>query len=83
VNLIGEGFALIKDAKEFLDFLRDFYMKQAPDIAKMPAFKSMGVADVRSAGVICLILGLCLAVNVVLNLRLLRWYLLLRKNDAS
>jgi hypothetical protein len=84
VNLIGEGFALIKDAKEFLDFLKDFYNKQAPDIAQMPAFKSMGVADVRAAGVICLILGLCLAVSVVLNLRLLRWYLLLlRKNDAS
>jgi hypothetical protein len=83
VNLIGEGFALIKDAREFLDFLKDFYTKQAPDIAQMPAFKSMGVADVRAAGVICLILGLCLAVNVVLNLRLLRWYLLLRKNDAS
>lgn len=83
VNLIGEGFALIKDAREFLDFLKDFYTKQAPEIAQMPAFKSMGVADVRSAGVICLILGLCLAVNIVLNLRLLRWYLLLRKNDAS
>jgi hypothetical protein len=37
----------------------------------------------RTAGIICLILGLCMAVNVVLNLRLLRWYLLLRKSDAS
>ena len=83
INSIGEGFALIKDSKEFLDFIKDYYTKQAPDIAQMPAFKSMGVADVRAAGVICLVLGLCMAVNVVLNLRLLRWYLLLRKNDAS
>jgi hypothetical protein len=83
INSIGEGFALIKDAREFLDFIKDYYTKQAPDITQMPAFKSMGVADVRAAGVICLILGLCMAVNVVLNLRLLRWYLLLRKNDAS
>jgi hypothetical protein len=84
VNSIGEGFALIKDAREILDFLKDYYTKQAPEIAQMPAFKSMGVADVHAAGVICLILGLCLTVNVILNLRLLRWYLLLlRKSDAS
>jgi hypothetical protein len=83
INSIGEGVALIKDGKEFLDFIKDYYTKQAPDLAQMPAFKSMGVADVRAAGVICLVLGLCMAVNVVLNLRLLRWYLLLRKNDAS
>lgn len=83
VNSIGDGFALIKNPREFLDFLKDFYTKQAPEIAQMPAFKSIGLADMRTAGVICLILGLCMAVNVVLNLRLLRWYLLLRKNDAS
>ena len=83
VNSIGDGFALIKNPGEFLDFLKDFYTKQAPEIAQMPAFKSIGLADMRTAGVICLILGLCMAVNVVLNLRLLRWYLLLRKSDAS
>ncbi len=83
INSIGEGSALIKNAREFLDFLMDYYTKEAPDIAKMPAFKSMGVADVRAAGIICLILGIFMAVNVVLNLRLLRWYLLLRKKDAS
>jgi hypothetical protein len=83
VNSIGDGFALIRDPREFLDLLKDFYTKQAPEIAQMPAFKSIGLADMRTAGVICLILGLCMAVNVVLNLRLLRWYLLLRKNDVS
>ncbi len=83
VYSIGDGFALISNAKEILDFMKDYYMKQAPDLAQMPAFKSMGVADVRAAGVVCLILGLCLTVNVVLNLRLLRGYLLLRKNEAS
>jgi hypothetical protein len=83
VNSIGDGFALIKNPREFLDFLKDFYTKQAPEIAQMPAFKSIGLADMRTAGVICLILGLCMAVNVVLNLRLLRWYLLLRKNDVA
>jgi hypothetical protein len=83
VNSIGDGFALIKNPREFLDFLKDFYTKQAPEIAQMPAFKSIGLADMRTAGIICLILGLCMAVNVVLNLRLLRWYLLLRKSDAS
>jgi hypothetical protein len=81
VNSIGEGFALIKDAREILDFLKDYYMKQAPEIAQMPAFKAMGIADVKVAGVIVLILGLCMTVNVILNLRLLKWYLLLRKHD--
>jgi hypothetical protein len=83
INSIGDGIALMRDPREFLDFLKDFYTKQAPDIARMPAFKSMGIADVRAAAIVCLILGLCMAVNVVLNLRLLRWYLLLRKNDVS
>jgi len=83
INSIGEGFALIKDSGEILDFLKDYYMKQAPEIAQLPAFKAMGVADVRVAGVIFLILGLCMTVNVMLNLRLLKWYLLLRKNDEA
>jgi hypothetical protein len=83
IYLIGDGFALIRDPRELLDFLKDYYTKQPPEIAQMSPFKSMGIADMRTAGVICLVLGLCMAVNVVLNLRLLRWYLLLRKNDAS
>lgn len=81
--LIWNGFTMIGSAGEILQYIKDYDAKAFPDIVKMPAFKSMGVADVRAAGVICLILGLCMAVNVILNLRLLRWYLLLRKNDAS
>jgi hypothetical protein len=83
VYLIWNGITMIGSAGEILHFIKDFDTKEFPDIAQMPAFKSMGISDVRAAGVICLILGLCMAVNVVLNLRLLRWYLLLRKNDAT
>lgn len=83
LNVIGAGIAIIQNAKEVLDFLKDYYTKEAPEVAQMPAFKSMAAADMRGAGVVILILGICLAVNVILNLRLLRWYLLLRKTDAS
>jgi hypothetical protein len=83
VYLSWSGFAMIGSAGEILHFIKDFDTKEFPEIAQRPEFKSVGVAEVRAAGVICLILGLSLAVNVILNLRLLRWYLLLRKNDAS
>ena len=83
VYLSWSGFAMIGSAGEILHFIKDFDTKEFPEIAQKPEFKSVGVAEVRAAGVICLILGLSLAVNVILNLRLLRWYLLLRKNDAS
>jgi hypothetical protein len=37
----------------------------------------------RQLGSLCLVLGLVSAVNVILNLRLLRWYYLVHQSDAS
>ena len=83
VNMIGEGFALIRDTREILDFMKDYNAKEMPDVAQMSWIKSISVADVRAGGVVILLLGLFMMVNVILNLRLLRWYLFLRKSDLS
>jgi hypothetical protein len=79
---VGDGLAVLRNPKVVLDFLKD-QLSQMPQMAQTPKFKSIGVADVRAAGALALILGLCIVVNVVLNLRLLRWYFLVRKSDVS
>lgn len=43
----------------------------------------MTLANLRKIGIGMLVLGLCVGVNVVLNLRLLRWYYLVRQSDVS
>ena len=43
----------------------------------------MTVSMIRVSAVVGLILGLAVVVNVVLNIRLLRWYYLVHQSDAS
>ena len=68
-------------------------LRYAPEVFKMlqeqkADFESTGmgtltVAKLRQIGVGCLVPGLIAAVNVILNLRLLRWYYLVHQSDAS
>lgn len=47
------------------------------------AYSGMTVSDLRRVGFIVLGLGLIAIINVILNLRLLRWYYLVRQSDVS
>ncbi len=76
---VGDGFVLISNTKEVLDTFRE-QLAQYPQVTQ---FKSLTIADFRSGGVFVLFLGLSVVVNVVLNLRLLHWYYLVRKSDVS
>jgi len=83
INWLGDGYAFLKNTNEFMQFIKD-QLAQLPQLTQQfPQIKAIGPADIRQAGVFCLILGLCVIVNVVLNLRLLRWYYLVKKSDAS
>jgi hypothetical protein len=82
ISCLGDGFVWINNTKEVLDMFKD-QLSQVPQMAQMPRFKSLTVADFRWGGVFVLILGLCIVINVVLNLRLLRWYYLVKKSDVS
>jgi len=63
------GIAMIKSAHEVMSMLQ-----------ANPQFKEISEKQLRVSGVEVLVLGLSVAVNVLINLRLLRWYLLSRNN---
>ncbi len=76
---------MIKNTQEFMDFLKDQLAQPAncSNFQQLSPSNPLSLADVRSVGISFLILGLCLVVNVLLNLRLLRWYYLVKKSDVS
>jgi hypothetical protein len=83
INWLGDGYAFLKNTNEFMQFIKD-QLAQLPQVTQQfPQLKTIGPADIRQAGVFCLFLGLCVIINVVLNLRLLRWYYLVKKSDVS
>jgi len=63
------GIAFIQNARELI-----------PMMQSNPQFKDIGEKQLRINGIQALVLGLCVAVNVMLNLRLLKWYYLSRDN---
>jgi hypothetical protein len=80
ITNIITGVSVIADPAPMLDSMKEM-------VAQMPAdvrgFYSVKKVFVEIAGAALLVLGLLVAINVVLNLRLLRWYYLVHKSDAS
>jgi hypothetical protein len=80
ITNIVTGFSVIANPTPMLDSMKEM-------VAQMPAdvrgFYSLKKVYVVIGGAALLILGLLVAINVVLNLRLLRWYYLVHKSDAS
>lgn len=70
------GIVLVKDAGSVLSSAKEFGFMQ-------DLYSQLTVADIRRSGVVALVLGLIIIVNVILNLRLLRWYYLVHQSDAS
>jgi hypothetical protein len=73
VAYFAYGVALLRSAKEILQTIQ----------SSMPQFKDIKEGDLHAGGVIALLLGLSITVNVILNLRLLRWYYLSRENKGD
>jgi hypothetical protein len=73
ISCLANGITIIQDPQSFLKLMQD----------QFPQSRSFSIADVRLEGFIALFLGLCVAVNVFLNFRLLRWYRFMRENDQS
>ncbi|HEY4109520.1 hypothetical protein [Puia sp.] len=73
--LLG-GMIMSKNAAEMLATAREQgFMKEMYD--------RITVDDLRRYGYLAMVLGLITVVNVILNLRLLRWYYLVHQSDAS
>jgi len=75
VLYIGDGVGLLQNTAEVVKMM-------APQLP--PEFKNVNLIGLlRGVGVFSLISGLCIAVNVFLNFRLLRWYYLVKQSDIS
>ncbi|GGB04897.1 hypothetical protein [Puia dinghuensis] len=73
-NSIGN----IRNPKEMLELSKEAFSQ-----VKWLNMSTATVSSMRTGGIIGLLLGLAVIVNVVLNLRLLRWYYLVHQSDAS
>jgi len=70
VLYIGDGIAVLQNAKEFMKMLQP-YMGPQPKNFNPTAF-------VRGMGGFFLLAGASIVINVILNIRLLRWYFLMK-----
>jgi hypothetical protein len=70
------GLLMARNGAEMLNTLREQgFMKEM--------YAQMTADMIRQWGIVMLVLGAVVIVNVVLNLRLLRWYYLVHQSDAS
>jgi hypothetical protein len=70
------GLSMFKNAPEMLSALREQgFMKEM--------YAAITVEMLRRYGILAGMLGLITIVNVILNMRLLRWYYLVHQSDAS
>ena len=75
VLYIGDGIGLLQSTPEIAKMMQPQLPPQAKDLDLNKLL--------RVAGIFSLVTGICIAVNVFLNFRLLRWYLFFRENDIK
>lgn len=81
VMLVFQSFTLFGDPKPGVESIQQV-LDQLPKPRPVVSAKAMlYIVRLIAAGI--LVLGLAVAVNVILNLRLLRWYYLVHRSDAS
>lgn len=83
ITMLFTGMAMVNDPKMVASGLAE-QMEQYPVYYQQsPWLKTLPYQFWSWFGGCLLALGLFIALNVILNLRLLRWYYLVRKSDAS
>jgi hypothetical protein len=87
ISWITDGVILLKNGREIQEAINEQIAEVSKVLQQFPQFSTFkNVSEPHLAhvsGILSLFLGLCVVVNVVLNLRLLRWYYLVRKSDVS
>jgi hypothetical protein len=79
--MLFKGAAALADPKPAVEVYKQMLDQMPKPLPEGAAGLGMVFAHCLAVGMLAL--GLLVAVNVVLNLRLLRWYYLVRKSDAS
>src|SRR5579872_4848075 len=82
ICMLFSGLSMIHDPKTALNSWTE-QMDQMPEMARQYPYKNLGEAYFVRVGIAALTLGLFISLNVILNLRLLRWYYLVKKSDLS
>jgi hypothetical protein len=75
------GVSIIGDPKPYVDPIKQSFAQMPVKVDPRMADMAGTIVILFGAGMI--VLGILAAVNVVLNLRLLRWYYLLQRSDVS
>jgi hypothetical protein len=75
--LVFCGAVFLQNSEEMLRMTKEQY-KDVKEVSER-----VNVRFIREVGVSLLVLGICIGVNIVLNIRLLRWYYLVRQSDVS
>ena len=77
IGCIGFGMLLIEWPQDFLPMFKE----QAANMNQLVAPTTVGM--VRELGGFAIVLGIVAITSALLNMRLLRWYLLAKRDDAS
>lgn len=80
ICMLFSGLGMVHDPKTALASWTE-QMDQMPEMARQYPYKNLGESYFVRIGIAAITLGLLIAVNVVLNLRLLRWYYLIKRKD--
>jgi len=77
------GIAILTNAAAVLKFLQDYMKDMQPKAAGNEMNFTWTISLVRMLGLVYLLIGLFVAVNVNLNFRLLRWYYYIHSNPDN
>jgi hypothetical protein len=81
IYFVYTGIGIVGNPNAGIDAFKES-LRQMP-IKVQPGVENMAGAIVHLMAIALIVLGLIVAVNVILNLRLLRWYYLVHKSDKS
>ncbi|HTR30555.1 MAG TPA: hypothetical protein VMH27_14885 [Puia sp.] len=77
---IISGFSTIADPGRIANMMKELAAQMPDDLRK---YYTLSKGAILFVGSLSVALGLMIAVNVILNIRLLRWYFLVHRNDVS
>jgi len=77
ITFVGFGVLLLERPQDLLQLFKE----QATNMNQLVSLNT--VDQLRSLGVFVVVLGIVMIASALLNMRLLRWYFLVRKSDVS
>jgi hypothetical protein len=83
ISTLFQGIGIIQHGKDYLKQMLDLQKSMKDQMSLKNVDFVPTLSWVRMVGVFSILIGLCVAVNVNLNFRLLRWYYFQRDNQGK